>query len=527
MPALGVRLLVAALAFGALVGCGRRDDDRIADCAYIRLKQNPTTLDPALIVDLDGARIAAKIFNGLVTFDDHLNIVPDLALSWATSADGCTYTFHLRQGAQFSNGREIKAEDFRYSFERVLHPATRSPRTWVFSRLRGAERFMAGQADHVDGIEAVAPYVLRLVLQQPYAPFLSLLGLTTASVVPREEVERWGPDFGFRVAGSGPFVLAQWQHNQGLLLNGNAAYFGQKPLLAAIYYKIIPEDFSALVEFEKGGLDLLPEVMPAEYRRFLQDPIWQPCVVTGPGLNIYYLGLNCQVAPFNDVRVRRALNLAVDRTSLQKTLLPGRAELAAGPVPPLLRTADPPGGYPYDPAAARRLLQEAGYANGFALTIYQAAESETLDICQVVQSFFGCIGIEARIEQLEWSSFLEVVAAGKAQAFWLSWWADYPDQENFLVPLFHSRNWGSAGNRSRFRNERIDSLLDKAVSSFDENERNALYRQIEAQVVDDAPWVFFWHKALCAVHRPELRGYRPTPLAVMEKGTALSRQDLP
>lgn len=510
--------LVAVMVVLWMGGCGAKGNQRIPNCLYVRLKKNPTTLDPAHIVDLDGARIAAKLFNGLITFDEALSPVPDIAASWALSPDGCTYTFKIKRGIRFFNGREVTAFDFKYSFERVLHPKTGSPRTWVLSRIKGSRQFMAEETEHISGIWVKGPYELEIRLKEPFAPFISLLGLTTASVVPREKVEKWGKDYAFHGSGTGPFILQEWRHNQFLFLKANKNYFGSKPHLAGIRYEIVPEDFTALVEFENGDLDLLPEMTASEYERYAHNPQWQPYIKMAPSLNTYYLGLNCQMRPFNDPRVRRALNFAIDREKILSTLMGGRGTAALGPLPPLLRGSPSPKGYSYHPTRARQLLQAAGYPQGFSMTIYQTADIENLEICQVIQSYLRDVGIEARIVQLEWSTFLDVVARGEAHSFWLSWWADYPDEENFLFPLFHSANWGSGGNRCRFQDQRVDQLISEAVKIMDPAKRRSVYRKIEALVIQEAPWVFFWHKSTCSIHQPWLRGTLMAPLAVMDKG---------
>lgn len=505
----------------AAAGCGTDWHVPAADRLVVRLSRDPTTLDPAHIVDLDGARIAAKLFQGLVTFDEALRPIPDLARSWTLSPDARTYRFCLRPGVRFFNGREVTAEDFRYSFERVLHPATASPRTWVLSRLRGAGTYMRSGHGHVPGIRVRGPLDLELELEKPFAPFLSLLGLTTAAVVPREEVERLGVDYAFHASGTGPFCLVRWQHNQELVLKRNPFYAGTEPCLGGIQYRVVPEDFTALVSFEKGGLDVLPEIMAAVYDRYCSTPRFRARLTHRRSLNTYYLGLNNCRPPFHDVRVRQALNCAIDREKILRTVLQGRGVPAAGPLPPLLRGGPAPAGYPYDPQRARRLLREAGYPDGFAMTIYLSADPDSLDVCLAIQAYLNAIGVRAGVVQLEWSTFLETVARGEAPAFWLSWWADYPDAENFLYPLFHSANWGAGGNRSRFADSGIDQQIERALEVTDNDARRARYRQIEARIVELAPWVFCWHKDAVSISSPRVRGYRPEPLAVMETGTGM------
>ncbi len=504
-----------------LFSCTKESERLFPEYLCVRLKSNPTTLDPALIVDVDGARIAAKLYNGLVAFDENLSPVSDIAEAWTISEDGLNYRFKLKEDVMFFNGRRVMASDFKYSFERVLDPETRSPRTWVLSRIKGAKEYMNRKADHVSGISIISENEIEIRLDEPFAPFLCFLGLTTAYVVPREEVARWGADFSFHGSGTGPFVLDTWNHNQFIVFRANNKYFGEGPNISGIYYKIVPEDFTAMVEFEKGSIDVLPEIIFSEYKRYADDPKWKGQIKTAPGLNTYYLGFNCEKKPFNDPRVRKALSYAIDREKILSSIMNRRGTPASGPIPPILRKFPVEERYLYDPAKSKKLLKEAGYPKGFSMKIYQTADIENLNLCLVIQSYLKDINIGADIVQLEWSSFLETVTKGEAQSFWLSWWADYPDAENFLFPTFHSTNRGPGGNRSRFYNNKVDDFLSQAVKVLDDKKRSELYKRIEEIIIDQAPWIFFWHKASVAVCQPWVKEYSVAPIPVMEKWNEL------
>ena len=490
---------------------------------YLRLNTNPTTLDPALVVDVTGVSIGAKLFDGLVRFDQDLHLRPDIAEKWEVSPDGKTYTFFLHRGILFSNGRELTANDVKYSFERVLNPATRSPRTWVFDRIEGAQKFMKNLAQEVSGIKVKDTYTLTIHLKKPFGPFLSLLSLTTASVVPKEEVEKWGADFSFHVVGTGPFMLHEWQHSQQLCLVANPNFFRSPPHIKGIVYRIIPEDLTTIVEFEIGNLDIIRIPAP-EFHRYYNHPTGKYYLKEQTGLNIYYLGLNCQQPPLNDIRVRQAICSAIDREKIRTTLFERRGLLASGPVPPLLRKSFPPlkDYFPYNPTRARELLKEAGHPKGFPLTITITALPEVLDIVEVIQQYLQEVGIKVSIVQLEWSSFKEVVARGKAQAFWLSWWAYYPDAENFLFPLFHSSNWGAGGNRSFYKNQNVDFLIEKAQQEPDETTRIHLFHEAEKIIIQEAPIVFFWHQTDYYLAQPRVNNFIPYPLTTSEDGTDIS-----
>jgi peptide/nickel transport system substrate-binding protein/oligopeptide transport system substrate-binding protein len=245
------RVVVAALLFLLLATCTTRN--REPGYVYFRIGHNPTTLDPALIVDVNGGLIAAKLFNGLVKLGDGLAVVPDIAESWTVSKDALRYRFTLRRGVTFSSGREVKAADFKYSFERVLDPDTRSPNTWIFEKIRGARELMNEEADEVSGIRVVDDYTLEVRLEKPFAPFLGLMTMPTAYVVPVEEVLHWGPDFSSNPVGTGPFVLRQWLPNRHLALDARKDYFDVPAGVKGIVYRVIPEELTAVAEFELGN----------------------------------------------------------------------------------------------------------------------------------------------------------------------------------------------------------------------------------------------------------------------------------
>ncbi|OGW29951.1 MAG: hypothetical protein A2X56_07850 [Nitrospirae bacterium GWC2_57_13] len=505
-------------------GCTRKGENRQPGHLHLRLTSNPTTLDPALITDVIGGGISAKLFNGLVRFDEKLNLVPDLARSWTISDDNRTYRFRLRKGITFSNGRAVTAHDFRYSFERVLTRTTKAPLTWVLDRIAGASDFLNGTAPQVQGIRVIDDHTLSLTIDKPFGPFLSLLAMTTAYVVPREEVERFGPDFGNHPVGTGPFVLSEWKHGQQLTLKARNDYFEGSPRLKGFVYRIIPEELTAVLEFETGGLDVLL-IPAAEFRRYTTAPAWKDLVAGLPGLNSYYIGLNCTRPPFSDLRVRRAMNHAIDRRRILETVYEKRGILATGPVPPGLWKygfgPDPGKGYTYDPELARRLIREAG-VQGTTIKLYISAEPELLDVMEVIQGYLGDAGLRAEIHQRDWSAFKQAVNLGEPDAFWLSWWADYPDPENFLYPLFHLASVGPAGNRTRCVDEELNRLIEKSQSTVDERQRYRLYSRAEDRIIENAPWVFMWHKADFFVRHPWVQDFRIYLIYSIDKGMDIS-----
>ena len=510
-----VRMFVLVLLALSLLTCTSRN--REPGYAYFRLESNPTTLDPALIVDVDGGAIAAKLFNGLVRLGDDMEVVSDIALSWVVSENGLRYLFSLRDNVRFSSGRGVRASDFKYSFERVLDPATRSPNTWIFDKVLGAREFMEGEADDVEGIRVVDDKTIEIRLSKPFSPFLGLLTMPAAYVVPLEEVLHLGQDFSSHPVGTGPFRLVEWLPHRHLRLERSLDYYAESAKVPGIVYRVIPEELTAVAEFEIGNLDVLT-IPSSAYSRYLRSEKWSKLISSIKGTNTYYIGLNCQRAPFDDPELRRAVNYAVDRSRILKTLYEGKGRLSSGPVPDILRDWPEPDGYPFDPERAREVISQKGL-EGLKVKYFIAAEYQiSVDIAEVVQSYLAEVGIEVEIRQLEWSAFKEAVNRGEPDMFWLSWWADYPDPENFLFPLFHSKNFGSAGNRARYSNQEVDKLVELGQHAASLEQRNQWYSQAEEIIVREAPWVFFWHRTDFVVRQPWVEHYRIFPVYSMEKG---------
>jgi len=503
--------------FALLFSC--RADNRVPGYAYYRLAADPSTLDPALITDVPGGSLSAKLYNGLVRIGGDLRIEPDLAQSWSVSEDALLYTFHLRKGVTFSNGREVGAEDFKYSFERLLRKETVSPNTWVLDRLSGAGEFIQGKAGEVKGIGVKGPYTLELRLKEPFSPFLNLLAMTAAYVVPKEEVEKHKEEFSSHPAGSGPYVLEKWNHGREVVLRARDDYFEGRPPVKGLVYRVIPEELTTVVEFELGNLDVI-SIPASVYARFSRDPKWQRLVSQADGINTYYLGLNCSKAPFNSGRLRKAVARAIDRKKILETFFENRGTPASGPIPPALKDWASQGAYEYDPALASEILKELGYSkrNPLKVNFYITAQEEVADMAEIIQGYLARVGIRAELKQLEWNAYKESINKGEPDLFWLSWWADYPDPENFLYPLFHSDNLGPAGNRTRYSNPEADRLIELGQKAHTTAERNKYYEKAEGLIIRDVPWVSFWHRKEITLRQPWVKNYNIYPVYSMDKG---------
>ncbi len=473
---------------------------------------NPQTLDPAFITDCRDGSLSALLYNGLVRYADNgLDLVPDIA-DWEVSKDGTVYTFHLQKGVKFTNGREVTAADFKYSFERVLHPATGSPRRWVFLRVLGAQAFADGTAKEVKGLKAKDQYTLEITLEQPYAVFLPLLAMPAGYVVPREEVEKKAADFGRQPVGTGPFVLQEWVKNEALTFAANERYFAAKPYLTGIDVGIVTDSRSYAAQFERGDLETIP-LSGTQLATMRANSRWIPYLASQPDLSVFYLAINCQKAPVNNVKVRQALNYAINREKLSQLFGDSQATLARGPIPRNVAGYNAGlAGYEYNPQKAKVLLAEAGWKSGTKLRLWQSRSKGILQLTTAIQKDLKAVGINLEIIQGEWSELGQAFAGGTADLAYLSWWADYPEAENFLYPVFHSANSGAKGNRAYYADAAVDEAIETAMLTAGEGERLLQYAAIEKSIVEAAPWVFLWHSQTDTVVQPWVRGYTLHPI---------------
>lgn len=469
----------------------------------------PSSLDPAFGVTVLDGELMALVYNGLVRLDDRGEIVEDLAKGWKVSKDGLTYTFTLHRDVRFHSGRVLSADDVVYSFTRVLDPKEGSPRHWVFANIAGATAFRQGGTKPA-GLKAVNAVTVQIALEKPDPLFLHRLCMPAAYVVDRKELSRYqdAKAYALRPVGTGPFSLREYTPGDRLHFVANAGYFAGKPYLDGIVYRIAGSTFAAATEFELGNLHalVLPGVL---YDRFAMDTRFQPYMVKQQSLHVYYLAMNCEKPPFNDPRVRQAVNYAIDRAKIVNDVIPGRAEVAAGPIPPWV-----PGhsasatGYAYDPVKARKLIIDAGYPKLFTVTLIQR-DAANFQYTRPIQDMLHKIGIKVNIVPVDRTTYFSAVGdKGDFDLAWLSWAADFPDPEAFLLPTFHSTYRGDAGNRARYRNAQVDEVLDRLTVTAGAAERARLVKQAEEIIIADAPWVCMYYPVTWAVHQPEVMNYR-------------------
>jgi oligopeptide transport system substrate-binding protein len=468
------------------------------------LDNDPATLDPARISDIYGLSVAQQIFDGLVEFDHTLTIVPAIAQYWKATRDGLTWTFTLRPGVKFHHGRDVTAEDVVYSLTRLLDPRVKSAAADLFANIHGAREFREGRAATVSGITALDAATVRIVLDEVQAPLVSMLAIGYAKIVPRKRASEEGEAFGLAPIGTGPFRFERWERGREIVLRANRDYFGGRPRLDRIVYRIFPGgSFASMFEeFRQGHLEDSPVPMQ-DYPKLIASV--RGTHVKRPMFNVRFLGLNTRLKPLEDVRVRQALIYAINREAIVEEVTKGRFELARGVLPPGTLGYNPQLiGYAYDPARARQLLAEAGHPGGGGLaplTIWANVKLEREH--QLITRDLAAVGVRAEFKYVtEWPQFNRMLAEGRFPIFQYAWFADVPDPDNFLFKLFHS---GSPRNYTGYANTQLDALLVRARHEPDGQRRVDLYRRAEQLVMNDAVIIPFFHQPYERVFQPYVR----------------------
>lgn len=487
--------LVAATASAACRGGSRGR----APLVYYE-RSDPRSLDPALATDVPTGEMVTLVFDGLTAFDPDGRLVPALADRWTVARDGRRYVFHLRAGVEFHDRAPLTAAAVRASFLRVLSPATRGGRVWPLYPIAGAEDYAAGRADDVRGLRVIGDTAIAFELARPLAIFPTFLAMPVASIVPVS----LPPDFGAHPVGTGPWRFVTWQHDDYLLFARNPGYWGGVPAAETLAVRIMPEALTRAAEFEAGRLSVI-EVPFGETARWRREHLaW---LVEKPALRVVYVALNTRRGPLGDVRVRQAI--AVNVPEILAAVYDGRGIVARGAIPPGLAgsdTARP--GYRYDPAEARRLLAQAGYGSGMNLQLWRtAANVELSRVAEAIQGQLARAGVRVELIERDAASQREAARQGQTDMVVLDWWADYPDADNFLYPLFSSGSFGAGGNYAFYADPVTDSLILRARRTTDAAGRAALYRRIDERVYRAAPWLYLWFPKDLWARRPEATGW--------------------
>jgi ABC-type transport system substrate-binding protein len=456
-------------------------------------------LDPADMTDNPSETVLRHIMDGLVEFDEQLNKNPCLAKSWEISEDGTVYTFHLREGIKFHDGTPFNAEAVAFNFNRIITQNLR--RTALFQ-------------PYIDSVTAVDEYTVVFKLKAPFGAFLNHLAHGAALIQSPTAIQTWGAEVGKHPVGTGPFKFVEWVPGDHITLEANPDYWRGRPYLDRIIFQVVPEASTRVFRLESGEAHIATRIPPTEVPRLKANPNIE--VLVRQTLRVIYIGMNNQKPPFNDVRVRQAVNYAIDKELLCQSILGGYADPADSPLAPLTWGYYSTGGYPYDPEKAKALLAEAGYPNGFEATLYTPKGRYLMDYetALAVQAMLAEVGIRVRVQVMEWAAYLSMLERREQEMFLLGWAPSTADGDWVLRPLFHSANWSPRDNNALYANPEVDALIEQGMRAMGEA-RYELYKKAQEIIVRDAPWAFLYVLKDINAHSKKLHNVQYLPIEII------------
>jgi peptide/nickel transport system substrate-binding protein len=448
------------------------------------------------------------IYEGLFSLDRDNKPIPMLAESHTVSKDGLTYTFKLRKGVSFHDGTPFNAQAVKFSIERQINPEHPAAKL-------GKYPFANYFFGNVKAVEVMDEGTVRFILKEARASFLAVLTAGAASIVSPTAAMKSGLDYAALPVGTGPFKFASWDRGQRVVLEKNPAYWRFPVKVDRVIFRPVTEDQARLTELLTGALDLIVGTPPDFVGQLENHP--KVTLQRQVGAHVWYLGFNNSKKPFDDKRVRQALNYAVNKEAIVRDVLKGTGAISKGPVLP--GTWGDDGGikpFPYDPERAKKLLAEAGFPNGFSTTLWVPESGSGMQspvaMSTVIQSNLKAVGVNVTLQTMEWGAFLAKLRTKEQDLFALSWMAGSEDPDLVMYPLLHSSQWTPTGpNRAMYKNPRFDEVLAQARLTTDQAKRAELYREAQRLIHDDPPWIFIDHEVQTAAFAKRVQGFKLHP----------------
>lgn len=485
-------LLVAALVFAsfALTACGGAKVD--TDTLVVAQGADATTLDPHGGNDQPSARVMRQIYDTLMGLDENMEIYPLLAESYE-QIDPLTWEFKLKEGVKFHDGNEMTADDVVFSIERHL----KSPEV---SHILGL----------VDKIEKIDDYNVKITTKEPFAALLRHLSHASTAILSKASVEKSGQDYGQHPVGAGAYKFIDWATGDSITLERFEDYHGELAKTKNIVFKAVSEASGRTVGLETGEISIAYDIDPVDIGTVKADDSLE--YLSEPSLSIDYIGMNNLKKPFDDVRVRRAMNYAINVPEILDTILEGDGELAASPLQSAVFGATKDVDvYEYDPEKAKALLAEAGYPDGFKTTLSTDDGAVRSRIAELVQGQLKEVGVDVTVDKMEWGKYLDMTGKGEHEMFILGWSTNTGDADYGLSAPYLSENQGAAGNRFFYSNPEVDKLIKDASHEIDEAKRIELYKQAQQLIKKDAPNILLFHKSINAGKQKNIKGFKIHP----------------
>jgi peptide/nickel transport system substrate-binding protein len=470
-----------------------------------------TSLDPITSTEGETFKITENIMETLLQYGEQDTTVnPGLAKEWEVSDDGLTYTFKLQEGVKFHDGTDFNAEAVIFNFNRWMNGnADDFPYYTMFGGYKGEEGHV------IKEIKAIDEHTVQFVLTRPQAPFLKNLAMSPFGISSPAAVEKFGDKYRENPVGTGPFKFVEWKQNDRIVLEKNENYWQKGlPKLNKLIFRVIPENSARMNALVNGEIDVMDGLNNSDEANIKSNDKLQ--VIKRPSMNVGYLGFTVNRPPFDNKLVRQALNYAIDKEAIINAFYGGQAIPAVNAMPPSIEGYnDSVKDYPYDLEKAKALLKEAGFANGFemdlwAMPVARPYMPEGMKVAEVIQESFSKIGVKAKIQSVDWATYLDKAAKGEFDAFMLGWTGDNGDADNFLYTLLDKDSIGS-NNYSFYANDSLHDVLIKAQTESDQEKRNVLYKQAQEIIKDDAPWVPLVHSTPLLAASKDVVNYLPHP----------------
>lgn len=494
-----------------LAACGRDLGPRAAPSADTPVRggtirwatnQQVRTIDPDVGNDEVSIYVIHSVYDTLVGYaPDGLALVPHLASSWTISRDHLDYVFTLRDGLAYEDGTPIHAIDFKTSLDR----ARTLQRSSYASFLGDVAEVRVPDDRHVE-----------VRLSRPYAGFLYVMAMPFATPIPAAHLAAAGDQLRREPLASGPWRLVRWDEGQEVELARNPHYWDpSRPYLdRQILLENIPSD-TAYLMFEQGELDTVDRLPSPVYVWIQERDDWKPYLHEIGAMNVYGERMNVRVKPFDDVRVRRAMNYAVDKDHIVK-LLGGGASISHGLLPPgMFGRDDTIAPYPHDPARARQLLAEAGYPDGFEVEYVTTKGDDAEKLALSLQADLAEVGVKIKIRLMSFAAYLSAAGSPDGPPFSIdAWIEDYPDPSDFIDVKLGTASISdeNSNNDAFYSNPELDAMITQARFETDDARRAQEYRAIERVLYDDAPWIWEYHRHFLEVTQPYVHGYQPHPV---------------
>ena len=471
-------------------------------------------LDPALEEDGESFKVCDNIYDTLIHYKDgSTEIEPGLATKWESSEDGLSWTFSLRKGVTFHDGTPFNSEAVLFSLNRQhekkhpYHNVEGSYTYWVAT----------GLAEIVDEITAIDDHIVKITLKSPYAPFLYAIAITPFSIVSPTAVKEKGNNYSNHPVGTGPFIFQQWDRGDKIVLKANENYWGGRPNVDRVIFLSIPDNSVRLIELQQGNLHAMEFPNPDDLQQIRDDESLD--LLSQPGMSVGYLAMNMEKPPFDNLKVRLAINHAINKDVIIEHLYQGLGIPAKNPIPPTLWSYDDSiEDYDYNPKLARELLTQAGYPKGFETTLWALPVPRPYipdgrALAEVIQSELREIGIKTNIVTYDWGTYLEKTKYGDHDMAMLGWSADFGDPDNFLYFLLSKSSAEKpAGNIAFYKSDEMQQILEKARSISDKDERILLYKKAQNVFHQDIPWVPLAHAQQVLVINKKVKNLTLHPL---------------